>query len=143
MKTLHKTLTAALLVLTSVIANAQMSKVQTVWVVLMENHNWTGNWAGSPAAISNDEDPDLKHNPLAPFINGQLLQVSVSSPGPDGNSFPHSLHLNLSQSDRSRSAALCSNPQCGTGSGCCSGICGSFTKEIQVEILVSAAAHPA
>jgi hypothetical protein len=88
MKTLYKTLAAALLVLTSVIANAQMSKVQTVWVILMENHNWTGNWAGSPASISNNEDPDLKHNPLAPFINGQLLQVSAHAEqyfNPPGN----------------------------------------------------------
>jgi hypothetical protein len=36
-----------------------------------------------------------------------------SSPLPDGNSLPHCLHLNLSQSGRSRSAAPCSNPQCG------------------------------
>jgi hypothetical protein len=27
--------------------NAQLSKVKTVWVILMENHNWTGNNAGA------------------------------------------------------------------------------------------------
>jgi hypothetical protein len=29
------------------VSNAQMSKVRTVWVILMENHNWTGNNAGA------------------------------------------------------------------------------------------------
>jgi hypothetical protein len=28
-------------------ANAQMNKVKTVWVILMENHNWTGNNTGA------------------------------------------------------------------------------------------------
>jgi phosphatidylinositol-3-phosphatase len=53
-------------------ASAQMSKVKTVWVILMENHNWTGNNAG--AAFG---DPDLKGSPLAPYINGKLLQTSA------------------------------------------------------------------
>jgi len=35
------------LVVMPVSTNAQMSKVKTVWVILMENHNWTGNNAGA------------------------------------------------------------------------------------------------
>ena len=34
-------------VLMTAAASAQMRKVKTVWVILMENHNWTGNNAGS------------------------------------------------------------------------------------------------
>jgi phospholipase C len=52
--------------------NAQMSKVKTVWVILMENHNWTGNNAGAAFGA-----PDIKGNPLAPYINGTLLQTSA------------------------------------------------------------------
>jgi len=55
-----------------VIASAQMSKVKTVWVILMENHNWTGNNAG--AAFG---DPDIKGNRLAPYANGKLLHTSA------------------------------------------------------------------
>lgn len=53
-------------------ADAQLSKVKTVWVILMENHNWTGNNAGAAFGA-----PDIKGNPLAPFINGPLLQTSA------------------------------------------------------------------
>ena len=35
------------LVVMPVSTNAQLSKVKTVWVILMENHNWTGNNAGA------------------------------------------------------------------------------------------------
>src|ERR1700740_3107987 len=52
--------------------NAQLSKVKTVWVILMENHNWTGNNAGAAFGA-----PDIKGNTLAPYINGQLLQTSA------------------------------------------------------------------
>jgi phospholipase C len=65
-----------------------MSKVQTVWVILMENHNWTGNNALAPSAFNNNNDPDLKKNPLAPFINTQLLQTSAHAEqyfNPPGN----------------------------------------------------------
>ena len=51
---------------------AQLSKVKTVWVILMENHNWTGNNAGAAFGA-----PDIKGNPLAPYINGELLQTSA------------------------------------------------------------------
>jgi hypothetical protein len=51
---------------------AQLSKVKTVWVILMENHNWTGNNAGAAFGA-----PDIKGNPLAPYINGALLQTSA------------------------------------------------------------------
>ncbi len=57
---------------TPVGANAQMSRVSTVWVILMENHNWTGNDAG--AAFG---DPDIKGSPLAPYVNGALLNTSA------------------------------------------------------------------
>lgn len=53
-------------------AHAQMSKVKTVWVILMENHNWTGNNAGAKYG-----DPDIKGNPLAPYINGTLLNTAA------------------------------------------------------------------
>lgn len=52
--------------------NAQMNKVKTVWVILMENHNWTGNNAGAAYG-----DPDIKGSPLAPFINGKLLRTAA------------------------------------------------------------------
>jgi phospholipase C len=87
-KHLRKVVLPLLLTLVSAAANAQMSKVQTVWVILMENHNWIGNWAGAPSAISNDSDPDLKGNPLAPFINGALVQTSAHAEkyfNPPGN----------------------------------------------------------
>jgi len=55
-----------------VIASAQMSKVKTVWVILMENHNWTGNNAGAAFGA-----PDIKGNRLAPYANGRLLDTSA------------------------------------------------------------------
>jgi phospholipase C len=61
-----------LLALMPASTNAQMSKVKTVWVILMENHNWTGNNAGAAFGA-----PDIKGNPLAPYINGTLLQTSA------------------------------------------------------------------
>lgn len=64
-------------------ARAQMSKVKSVWIILMENHNWTGNNSG--AAFG---DPDLKGNPLAPYANGLLLKTSAHAEqyyNPPGN----------------------------------------------------------
>jgi phosphatidylinositol-3-phosphatase len=49
-----------------------MTKVKTVWVIMMENHNWAGDDAGASFG-----DPDLKDNPLAPYINSTLLQTSA------------------------------------------------------------------
>jgi len=50
----------------------------------MENHNWTGNNAGSAFG-----DPDIKDNPLAaPYINGELLRTSAHAEqyfNPPGN----------------------------------------------------------
>jgi phosphatidylinositol-3-phosphatase len=60
-----------------------MSKVKTVWVILMENHNWTGNNAGAAFGA-----PDIKGNPLAPYINGTLLHTSAHAEqyfNPPGN----------------------------------------------------------
>jgi hypothetical protein len=65
------------------VTNAQMSKVKTVWVILMENHNWTGNNSGAAFGA-----PDLKGNPLAPYINGTLLNTSAHAEqyfNPPGN----------------------------------------------------------
>jgi len=82
-----------LLVLTPAVTQAQMSKVKTVWVILMENHNWTGNNAGAAFGA-----PDIKGNPLAPFINGELLRRSAHAEqyfNPPGNhpSLPNYLWL--------------------------------------------------
>lgn len=49
-----------------------LSKVKTVFVIMMENKNWTGNDAGASFG-----DPDLKGNPLAPYINGELFHTSA------------------------------------------------------------------
>jgi phosphatidylinositol-3-phosphatase len=65
------------------IANSQMSKVKTVIVIMLENHNWTGNDAGASFG-----DPDLKDNPLAPYINGTLAKMSAHAEqyyNPPGN----------------------------------------------------------
>ncbi len=88
MKHMEKFLTlsaATLLLLVSlpVSASAQMSRVRTVWIILMENHNWTGNNAG--AAFG---DPDIKGSPLAPYVNGTLLHRSAHAEryfNPPGN----------------------------------------------------------
>ncbi|HEY7335057.1 MAG TPA: alkaline phosphatase family protein [Bryobacteraceae bacterium] len=72
-----------LLVAMPAVAHAQMSKVKTVWVILMENHNWTGNNSGATFG-----DPDLKGNALAPYINGTLLNTSAHAEqyfNPPGN----------------------------------------------------------
>ena len=62
----------SLLVVTPLFAQSQMSKVRTVWVIMMENHNWTGDDAGASFG-----DPDIKDNPLAPYINGTLVKISA------------------------------------------------------------------
>jgi hypothetical protein len=48
-------------------AQTQMRNVKHVFIILMENHNWTGN---NSAAASGD--PDLKGNSLAPYINSLI-----------------------------------------------------------------------
>jgi phospholipase C len=73
----------SLLAVMPIPANAQMNKVKTVWVILMENHNWTGNNAGAAFGA-----PDLKGNPLAPYANGELLRTSAHAEqyfNPPGN----------------------------------------------------------
>ena len=65
-------LTLLLLAFMPASATAQLSKIKTVWVILMENHNWTGNNAGAAFGA-----PDIKGNPLAPYINGPLLATSA------------------------------------------------------------------
>jgi len=73
----------SLLVVTPVFAQSQMSKVKTVFVIMLENHNWTGDDAGASFG-----DPDLKDNPLAPYINGTLMKTSAHAEqyfNPPGN----------------------------------------------------------
>ncbi len=53
-------------------AQSTLSKVKTVFVIMMENKNWTGNDAGASFG-----DPDIKGNPLAPYINGELFHTSA------------------------------------------------------------------
>lgn len=64
--------TLSLLAVAPAVTNAQMAKVKTVWVIVMENHNWTGNNAGAAFGA-----PDIKGNKLAPYINGELLERSA------------------------------------------------------------------
>ena len=61
-----------LLVVMPAVMTAQMSKVKTVWVILMENHNWTGNNSGAKYG-----DPDIKGSLLAPYANGKLLDEAA------------------------------------------------------------------
>ena len=64
-------------------AHAQLSKIKTVWVVMMENHNWTGDNSGAKFGA-----PDIKGNPAAPYINGTLLNTSAHAEqyyNPPGN----------------------------------------------------------
>jgi hypothetical protein len=51
---------------------SSLERVKTVFVIMMENHNWIGN--DSAASFG---DPDLKDNPLAPYINGELFNTSA------------------------------------------------------------------
>jgi phosphatidylinositol-3-phosphatase len=65
------------------LAHSQISRVKTVWVIMMENHNWTGDDAGASFG-----DPDIKDNPLAPYINGTLVKISAHAEqyyNPPGN----------------------------------------------------------
>ena len=61
-----------LLLITPRPAHAQLSKVKTVWVILMENHNWTGNNSGAKFGA-----PDIKGNLKAPYINGGLVSTAA------------------------------------------------------------------
>ena len=51
---------------------AQMHKVKTVFVIMMENHNRVGNDAGASF-----DDPDIDHNPLAPYTNNKLKKIAA------------------------------------------------------------------
>ena len=77
------TLGLAALAATASPSQAQLSKVKTVWVIMMENHNWIGNNAGASFG-----DPDIKGNKLAPYINDTLTKISSYANGyynPPGN----------------------------------------------------------
>ena len=56
----------------AVSTGSSLHRVKTVFVIMMENKNWTGNDAGASFG-----DPDLKDNPLAPYINGELFRTSA------------------------------------------------------------------
>lgn len=60
------------LIFMPVLSFAQMSKVKTVFLIILENHNWTGNNSGTAF-----NDPDLDRNPLAPYINQELKERSA------------------------------------------------------------------
>src|SRR5579864_2147461 len=60
---------------------SQLDKAKTVWVILMENHNWTGNNAGAAFGA-----PDIKGNPLAPIHQWNLAEYV----GPRGAVFQSS-----------------------------------------------------
>src|SRR5260370_34541159 len=82
-----------LLILMPVVTTEQMKKVKIVWVILMENHNWTGNNSGASFGA-----PDIKGNPLAPYVNGTLLSTAARAEqyfNPPGNhpSLPNYLWL--------------------------------------------------
>ncbi len=77
MKTSWRMLIAGMAILSSCVlaprqAAAQLSKVKTVWIILMENHNWTGNNSGARYG-----DPDIKGSPLAPYVNDVLANTSA------------------------------------------------------------------
>jgi phosphatidylinositol-3-phosphatase len=63
---------AMLLNFMPVTATAQMSKVKTVWVILMENHNWIGNNTGAAFGA-----PDIKGSAKAPYINSVLANTAA------------------------------------------------------------------
>ena len=73
MKHLRKILPNALTILVllalpaATYAQSEMSKVKHVFIILMENHNWTGNNSGASFG-----DPDIKGSPLAPYINSLI-----------------------------------------------------------------------
>lgn len=73
-------------------AQTQMSNVKHVFIILMENHNWTGN---NSAASSGD--PDIKGSSLAPYINGLIPSAAHAEQyfNPPGNhpSLPNYLWL--------------------------------------------------
>jgi phosphatidylinositol-3-phosphatase len=62
---------------------SSLKTVEKVFLIVMENHNWTGNNSGAASG-----DPDLKSSPLAPYVNGELLQTSAHAEqyfNPPGN----------------------------------------------------------
>ena len=73
---------AMLLDFMPVAVNAQMSKVKTVWVIPMENHNWTSNNTGAAFGA-----PDIKGGPKAPYINSVLANTAAFAEqyNPPGN----------------------------------------------------------
>ena len=48
-------------------AQTEMSHVKHVFIILMENHNWTGDNSGASFG-----DPDIKSSPSAPYINSLI-----------------------------------------------------------------------
>jgi len=74
MKHLRKILTLSVTVLSLLFARpiatqaqTQMGNVKHVFIILMENHNWTGDNSGASFGA-----PDIKGSPLAPYINSLI-----------------------------------------------------------------------
>jgi phosphatidylinositol-3-phosphatase len=72
LRTILMTLSVTMLPLLFVIpiptqAQTQMSNVKHVFIILMENHNWTGDNSGASFG-----DPDIKGSSLAPYINSLI-----------------------------------------------------------------------
>jgi phosphatidylinositol-3-phosphatase len=97
LRTILMTLSVTMLPLPFVIpiptqAQTQMSKVKHVFIILMENHNWTGDNSGASFG-----DPDIKGSSLAPYINS-LIRLRAHAEqyfNPPGNhpSLPNYLWL--------------------------------------------------
>ena len=74
MKHLRKILTLSVTMLSLLFARpiatqaqTQMGNVKHVFIILMENHNWTGDNSGASFGA-----PDIKASPLAPYINSLI-----------------------------------------------------------------------
>src|ERR1700730_18536428 len=61
--------------------NPAAHHIQTVFIILMENHNWTG-----------DGNLDIKGNPAAPYINNTLLPMASHA---ENYSNPPGIHPSL------------------------------------------------
>ena len=53
-------------------AQTQMSNVKHVFIILMENHNWTGDNSGASFG-----DPDIKGSLLAPYIRTPVSDLAA------------------------------------------------------------------
>ena len=61
-----KLLSVSMILASSVAAANAQSNIKTVFIILMENHNWTGG----------KKNANIKGNPDAPYINNTLLPMA-------------------------------------------------------------------